>query len=83
MAMAEPGDASRARDVFESTVRIARELERDPRIGRAFDGGRVRTSLGMSEDFEAAIAAGSDLVRIGSSLFEGVDESHSHEVERR
>lgn len=30
-------------------------------------------SMGMSGDFEAAIAEGSTLVRVGSALFEGVD----------
>ncbi len=70
MAMAAPGTEESARTVFESAVQLARALERDPRTARAFVGGRVRTSLGMSDDFETAIAAGSDLVRIGSSLFE-------------
>ena len=28
-----------------------------------------RSSMGMSGDFEAAIAAGSDSVRVGSSIF--------------
>jgi pyridoxal phosphate enzyme (YggS family) len=70
MAMAAPGTAESARLVFDSAVRLARELERDSRTARAFVDGRVRTSLGMSDDFETAIAAGSDLVRIGSSLFD-------------
>lgn len=30
-------------------------------------------SMGMSEDLEAAIAAGATLVRVGSALFEGID----------
>jgi len=29
-------------------------------------------SMGMSGDFEAAIAGGSTLVRVGSALFEGI-----------
>ena len=32
-------------------------------------------SMGMSGDFEAAIEEGSTLVRVGSALFEGVDEA--------
>lgn len=32
-------------------------------------------SMGMSGDFEAAIAEGSTMVRIGSALFEGLDET--------
>ena len=30
-------------------------------------------SMGMSNDFEAAIEEGATLVRVGSALFEGVD----------
>jgi uncharacterized pyridoxal phosphate-containing UPF0001 family protein len=30
-------------------------------------------SMGMSGDFEAAIEAGSTLIRVGSALFEGED----------
>jgi pyridoxal phosphate enzyme (YggS family) len=33
----------------------------------------VELSMGMSNDFEAAIAEGATLVRIGSALFEGVE----------
>jgi uncharacterized pyridoxal phosphate-containing UPF0001 family protein len=32
----------------------------------------MATSMGMSGDFEAAIEEGSDLVRVGSLLFEGL-----------
>lgn len=71
-----------ARAVFDAAVRIARELERDPRTARAFVGGRVRTSLGMSQDFEVAVAAGADLVRIGSLFFEGLSQARTSEAER-
>ena len=30
--------------------------------------------MGMSGDFEAAVAEGSTMVRVGSALFEGLDE---------
>jgi uncharacterized pyridoxal phosphate-containing UPF0001 family protein len=30
-------------------------------------------SMGMSNDFEAAIAEGATIVRVGSALFEGVE----------
>jgi pyridoxal phosphate enzyme (YggS family) len=33
----------------------------------------VELSMGMSHDFEAAIAEGATIVRIGSALFEGID----------
>jgi pyridoxal phosphate enzyme (YggS family) len=62
----------RARPVFEKLARLARELEGDALLRRCFVGRRVRLSMGMSGDFEAAIAAGSDVVRIGSALFRGL-----------
>ena len=60
-------DAARAREVFDELARIARALDPAP-----FAGARVRLSMGMSSDFEAAIEAGSDLVRIGTALFAGL-----------
>jgi uncharacterized pyridoxal phosphate-containing UPF0001 family protein len=40
--------------------------------------------MGMSDDFETAIEEGSDLVRIGTLLFEGLSEglSEGHTGER-
>ena len=63
-------DAS-ARAVFQDLARLARELAPGAAMGDARGLGRMRTSMGMSGDFEAAIEAGSDLVRIGTLLFEG------------
>ena len=63
-------DAS-TRAVFRDLARLARELAPKAPMGDARGLGRMRTSMGMSGDFEAAIEAGSDLVRIGSLLFEG------------
>ena len=59
-----------ARDVFDEVAALARRLE----VERTdlFAGGRCELSMGMSGDLEAAVAAGSHVVRIGSSLFEGV-----------
>ena len=48
--------------VFRELARRAREL-----------GPECKCSMGMSEDFELAIAEGSDLVRVGSALFEELD----------
>jgi len=53
-----------ARDVFEGLRDLSRTLDR-----RAFHEERVQLSMGMSDDFEIAIAAGSDWVRIGTRLF--------------
>jgi hypothetical protein len=51
--------AAAAQQVFRELARHARAL-----------GPGCRTSMGMSEDFELAIAEGADVVRVGSALFE-------------
>ena len=61
------GSARASRAVF---ARL-REL-RDAMDGAAFAGGRAKLSMGMTSDLEAAIAEGSDVIRVGSALFEGV-----------
>ncbi len=55
-------DPEAARPYFRAAARLARELE-----GRA--GRRLRLSLGMSLDFEAAIEEGAHWVRVGTALF--------------
>lgn len=55
-----------ARDTFERTAGLAREL-------RAHFEAAPLLSMGMSDDFEVAIECGSDLVRVGSALFEGLE----------
>lgn len=35
------------------------------------DDGRLVLSMGMSSDFEAALKAGSDIVRVGTGIFGG------------
>jgi len=65
-------DPARAREL------AARTFDRLAALGRAlpgarFEGGRPRLSMGMSGDFEEAVRAGADLVRVGSALFEGID----------
>ncbi len=66
--------AAAARREFEALARLARELEGDPATRAAFEGGRARLSMGMSGDFAEAVAAGSDVVRIGTALYAGVEE---------
>ena len=61
-----------ARDVFRRLARLAREVAQERLMGDAWKLGTMRTSMGMSGDFETAIEEGSDLVRIGSLLFEGL-----------
>jgi pyridoxal phosphate enzyme (YggS family) len=63
MAMApRVDDRAAAQQVFRELARRARAL-----------GPQCRTSMGMSEDFELAIAEGADVVRVGSALFEELD----------
>ncbi len=69
MAMAGWGtDPTAARKQFEKT----REL-RD-RLQLSTGWKLPELSMGMSGDYQAAISAGSTMVRIGSSLFDGVIE---------
>ena len=39
------------------------------RRGKWEDGRRLLVSMGMSSDFEAAVRAGSDIVRVGTGIF--------------
>jgi pyridoxal phosphate enzyme (YggS family) len=63
----EPERVRAARRVFERLSTLAGTID-----ARAFRDERVQLSMGMSDDFEIAIAAGSDWVRIGTSLFAGL-----------
>jgi uncharacterized pyridoxal phosphate-containing UPF0001 family protein len=56
MTVAGPGEAA-AREAFAATARLADQL------------GLEERSMGMSDDLEAAVAAGSTMVRIGRALF--------------
>lgn len=42
-------------------------LEKD--LGKDLRGRKLELSMGMSDDFEAAIGMGSDEVRVGSTIF--------------
>jgi pyridoxal phosphate enzyme (YggS family) len=67
-----PLDRSRTREVFEEARDLAQQLpQRAPGL---FLEDRCRLSMGMSGDLELAVACGTDLVRVGSALFEGVEE---------
>ena len=61
--------ASRA--VFAELAAL-RERWRD-RAAEVFEDGAIQLSMGMSFDLEAAIAEQSDVVRVGTALFEGVE----------
>lgn len=64
-----------ARAVFERLVELGRALEAE--LGR----GELLYSMGMSDDFELAIEAGSHFVRVGSALFRGLDEPSARRAE--
>ncbi|MFO0960255.1 MAG: YggS family pyridoxal phosphate-dependent enzyme [Isosphaeraceae bacterium] len=69
MTMAAPcDDPEQARPAFARLREVRDELRE--RTGLDLP----ELSMGMSDDFEAAIAEGATLLRIGSSLFEGVEE---------
>jgi pyridoxal phosphate enzyme (YggS family) len=57
-------------EVFEGARDLARSLEME--IGHAFLNGRCELSMGMSSDAALAAELGSDLVRVGSALYEGL-----------
>lgn len=63
MAIPEPGgERAMQRARFEELARLKRQLAAE---GLALD----TLSLGMSDDLEAAIAAGSTMLRVGSAIF--------------
>jgi len=65
-------DAAAERRQF-AELRTLRDALRSAWSGRfALD----ELSMGMSGDFEAAIAEGATMVRVGSALFEGIDTEH-------
>jgi hypothetical protein len=69
MAMAgAPGDQDAARSDFARLRRLRDELISHARPFTDLD----ELSMGMSGDFEQAIAEGATIVRIGSALFEGI-----------
>lgn len=69
MTLAPPPGVPRER--IRGTFRRLDRLREDLPQG-AFVGGRARLSMGMSSDFEDAIAEGADVVRVGSALLEGL-----------
>jgi pyridoxal phosphate enzyme (YggS family) len=78
MAMAAQGDPEpKVRQTFTRTREIFEEL-RWHKIGGA---GLRHLSMGMSNDFELAIAEGSTMVRIGTALFGGKGQDHDEEAE--
>ncbi len=55
------------RDVLEGALARAGYPKESGKWGD--ENGRLLLSMGMSSDFQAALAAGSDIVRVGTSIF--------------
>jgi pyridoxal phosphate enzyme (YggS family) len=60
-------DPEAARPTFQSLRRLRDELAAQPRSPRL-----AELSMGMSGDFEPAIEEGATIIRVGTSLFEGL-----------
>lgn len=74
MAMGPLGRREGARaveDVFADAAALGASLE--AATDGPFGGRRCRLSMGMSGDVQEAVQHGTDLVRVGSSLFSGLD----------
>lgn len=76
MTMAPQGDLARARRSFEGLARLADQMrcELDGARREAFD----ELSMGMSEDWREAIAAGATMVRIGRAIFSDEFKESAH-----
>ena len=64
------GGAERARRDFSSLRALRDQLQNELAPDLCLD----ELSMGMSGDFEAAIEEGATIVRVGSALFEGIEE---------
>ncbi len=58
-----------ARQSFDRVTELGASLD-----ASAFEDGKLRYSMGMSGDLEEAIFAGSHIVRVGTALFDGIEE---------
>lgn len=68
MTMAPQGDLLTARACFDGLAQLRDEVRRDLEADRAAAFNEL--SMGMSEDWREAIAAGATMVRIGRALFD-------------
>ncbi len=61
--------AEEARQDFRKFALLREQFLSDPHTSKVFRQGNCALSMGMSQDFEIAIAEGATMVRIGSLLF--------------
>lgn len=64
-----------ARAVFTRLAQLARELDARALDEHSQARATLRLSMGMSDDLEIAVEAGSHCVRVGSALFEGLSNT--------
>ena len=63
------GDENRDFDLLKETRDKLQTALKEQGTDRWGEDGRLILSMGMSSDFEAALRAGSDLVRVGTGIF--------------
>lgn len=78
MTMAPKSESSEeTRPIFAALRQLQRELNDQGACGEL-----TELSMGMSRDFEAAVEEGATLIRIGSSLFEGLQRPDTSITEK-
>ena len=63
------GDENRDFDLLEKTRDKLQIALKEQGVNRWGEDGKLVLSMGMSSDFEAALRAGSDIVRVGTGIF--------------
>lgn len=63
------GDENRDFELLERTRDKLQTALKDRGIEGWGEDGKLTLSMGMSSDFEAALRAGSDIVRVGTGIF--------------
>lgn len=63
------GDENRDFDLLKTTRDELQAALKEQGVDRWGEDGELVLSMGMSSDFEAALRAGSDIVRVGTGIF--------------
>ena len=63
------GDENRDFNLLEKTRDKLQIALKEQGVNRWGEDGKLVLSMGMSNDFEAALRAGSDIVRVGTGIF--------------
>lgn len=72
-----PRNSLDTKKVFAQAQALAQQWQADHPV--AFCSGQCQLSMGMSDDLELAVQAGSHVVRVGSALFEGIHPQDTSE----